>query len=80
MFFISGKWMRSHPEITQQLIEDPLFEAGNHACSHDGLEGCPSTQTTCEAFVDKVQSWSIVLLHGNHVQKHIITENHPTFV
>lgn len=32
--FISGKWMRSHPDIMQQLMVDPLFEIGNHAWSH----------------------------------------------
>jgi peptidoglycan/xylan/chitin deacetylase (PgdA/CDA1 family) len=32
--FMSGKWMRSHPEISQQLMADPLFEIGNHAWSH----------------------------------------------
>lgn len=39
--FISGKWMRSHPEITQQLIVDPLFEIGNHAWSHANMALTP---------------------------------------
>ena len=150
--FISGKWMRSHPDITQQLMVDPLFEIGNHAWSHAnfgiapvdlidqqvlatqaqyillrnqiakkalsigmrdemnsipeqpllfrlpygrcndvslqrlqhlglkviqwnhvGLEGYPATQSACEAFVDKLHSGSIVLLHGNHVPKHTLS-------
>ncbi|MHC1728716.1 MAG: polysaccharide deacetylase family protein [Syntrophobacteraceae bacterium] len=33
-FFASGKWMRSHPEKTMQLMSDPLFEIGNHGWSH----------------------------------------------
>jgi peptidoglycan/xylan/chitin deacetylase (PgdA/CDA1 family) len=33
-FFAGGKWMRSHPEKTMQLIADPLFELGNHSWSH----------------------------------------------
>ena len=33
-FFAGGKWMRSHPEKTQQIMADPLFEVGNHSWSH----------------------------------------------
>ncbi len=33
-FFAGGKWMRSHPEKTLQLMADPLFEIGNHSWSH----------------------------------------------
>lgn len=33
-FFAGGKWMRSHPEKTMQLMADPLFEIGNHAWTH----------------------------------------------
>lgn len=33
-FFAGGKWMRSHPEQTMQLMADPLFEIGNHAWTH----------------------------------------------
>jgi peptidoglycan/xylan/chitin deacetylase (PgdA/CDA1 family) len=150
--FISGKWMRSHSDITQQLMVDPLFEIGNHAWSHAsfgiapvdmidqqvlatqaqyrvlraqiaqqalaigmvdemnlipdqpmlfrlpygrcndaalqrlqhlglkviqwnhvGLEGYLATQSACEAFVDKIQTGSIILLHGNHVPKHTLS-------
>jgi peptidoglycan-N-acetylglucosamine deacetylase len=40
--FISGKWMKSHPDITQQLMVDPLFEIGNHAWSHANFALTPS--------------------------------------
>lgn len=33
-FFAGGKWMRSHPEPSLQLMADPLFELGNHGWSH----------------------------------------------
>jgi peptidoglycan-N-acetylglucosamine deacetylase len=36
-FFAGGKWMRSHPEKTMQLMSDPLFEVGNHAWNHKNL-------------------------------------------
>ena len=36
-FFAGGKWMRSHPEQTMQLMADPLFEVGNHSWTHDNL-------------------------------------------
>ncbi|MDD5273617.1 MAG: polysaccharide deacetylase family protein, partial [Methylovulum sp.] len=35
--FAGGKWMRSHPDRTQQLMADPLFELGNHAWTHGNL-------------------------------------------
>ena len=36
-FYVGGKWMRSHPERTMQLMADPLFELGNHAWTHGNL-------------------------------------------
>ena len=36
-FFAGGKWMRSHPERTMQLMADPLFELGNHTWTHANL-------------------------------------------
>ncbi|MGA2404315.1 MAG: polysaccharide deacetylase family protein [Syntrophobacteraceae bacterium] len=33
-FFAGGKWMRSHPEKTMQLMAEPLFEIGNHSWNH----------------------------------------------
>ncbi len=38
--------------------------------NHVGLESYSATQAACEAFVDKIQNGSIVLLHGNNVPKH----------
>jgi peptidoglycan/xylan/chitin deacetylase (PgdA/CDA1 family) len=36
-FFAGGKWMRSHPERTLQLMADPFFELGNHSWTHANL-------------------------------------------
>jgi len=36
-FYAGGKWMHSHPDKTQQLMADPLFELGNHAWTHGNL-------------------------------------------
>ena len=36
-FFAGGKWMRSHPDKTLQLMADPNFEIGNHAWTHGNL-------------------------------------------
>ena len=36
-FFAGGKWMRSHPEQTMQLMADPLFELCNHSWTHANL-------------------------------------------
>lgn len=35
--FVGGKWMRTHPERTQQLMADPRFELANHAEAHRNL-------------------------------------------
>lgn len=32
--FVGGKWLRSHPERSEQLIADRLFEIGNHGDGH----------------------------------------------
>lgn len=40
-FFVGGKWMRSHPERTMQLMADPLFELGNHAWTHANFGTMP---------------------------------------
>ncbi|KAB2847535.1 MAG: polysaccharide deacetylase family protein [Hyphomicrobiaceae bacterium] len=32
--FVGGKWMTSHPERSEQLIADPLFEIANHGWAH----------------------------------------------
>ncbi|EPR41637.1 polysaccharide deacetylase [Desulfovibrio sp. X2] len=36
-FFLGGRWMRSHPERTMQLMADPLFAFGNHAWTHGNM-------------------------------------------
>lgn len=36
-FFAGGKWMRSHPDKTLQLMADPNFEIGNHGWTHGNL-------------------------------------------
>lgn len=33
-FFMSGKWMKTHPDKAKQIMADPLFEIGNHAWTH----------------------------------------------
>jgi peptidoglycan/xylan/chitin deacetylase (PgdA/CDA1 family) len=33
-FFLGGQWIRDHPQETQQLASNPLFELGNHSWSH----------------------------------------------
>lgn len=37
-FYAGGKWMRSHPEKTMQLMADPLFEIGNHTWTHGNIK------------------------------------------
>lgn len=43
-FFVGGKWMHSHPEKTQQLMADPLFELGNHAWTHGNMRLLTGTE------------------------------------
>ncbi len=63
-FFANGKWMRSHPEKTMQLMVDPLFEIGNHGWDHrnfrrlDGKEAENQvllTQAQYEMFWEEMQ-------------------------
>lgn len=42
-FFAGGKWMRSHPDKTKQLMADPLFEVGNHSWTHGNFAVIPDT-------------------------------------
>lgn len=46
--FAGGKWMRSHPARTQQLIADPLFEIANHADAHRNLRLLSGDQLIAE--------------------------------
>jgi peptidoglycan/xylan/chitin deacetylase (PgdA/CDA1 family) len=43
-FYAGGKWMRSHPERTQQLMADPLFAIGNHGWTHGNLRVLPEAE------------------------------------
>jgi peptidoglycan/xylan/chitin deacetylase (PgdA/CDA1 family) len=43
-FYAGGKWMRSHPARTQQLMTDPLFELGNHSWSHANFRKLTASQ------------------------------------
>ncbi|MGO9471930.1 MAG: polysaccharide deacetylase family protein [Rhodomicrobium sp.] len=36
-FFISGKWFLTHKLRAEQILSDPLFEAGNHTWEHRNL-------------------------------------------
>lgn len=36
-FFLTGLWMRDHPEETRMLYNNPLIEIGNHSWSHPDL-------------------------------------------
>lgn len=52
--FLSGKWIQRHPETTQILADNPLFELENHGQNHKpltvhgysayGIQGTSSTQ------------------------------------
>jgi len=36
-FFLGGDWMRTHPQETLVLANNPLFELGNHSWSHPDM-------------------------------------------
>jgi peptidoglycan/xylan/chitin deacetylase (PgdA/CDA1 family) len=48
--FLSGLWIRRHPNQTQALAMNPLFELGNHAWSHSNF-----TQLTPEEMSAEIQ-------------------------
>jgi peptidoglycan/xylan/chitin deacetylase (PgdA/CDA1 family) len=48
--FLSGLWIRRHPNQTQALAMNPLFELGNHAWSHPDF-----TQLTLEEMSAEIQ-------------------------
>lgn len=35
--FLNARWIQSHPELTKQLSDDPLFEIENHGSEHRPL-------------------------------------------
>jgi len=79
-FFASGKWMRSHPEKTMQLMADPLFEIGNHGWSHRNIrmldrkraeEEIVWTQAQYELLWEELQKRPYVHLRGNDSIKQV---------
>ncbi len=54
-FFVGGKWMRSHPDRTQQLMADPLFEIGNHSWSHANFSQLSEDQIEREVLWTQAQ-------------------------
>jgi peptidoglycan/xylan/chitin deacetylase (PgdA/CDA1 family) len=47
-FFAGGDWMRTHPDQTQLLAWNPLFELGNHSWSHPDLRTLPGSDISAE--------------------------------
>jgi len=54
-FYAGGKWMRSHPERTLQLMADPLFEVGNHAWTHGNLRVLRGVELTAQILWPQIQ-------------------------
>jgi peptidoglycan-N-acetylglucosamine deacetylase len=46
--FAGGKWLRSHPARTEQLLSDPLFEIANHGENHRNLRLLDAPNITSE--------------------------------
>ena len=42
-FFISGKWLLTHPKRAGQIIADPLIEVANHGWRHANLKALSGT-------------------------------------
>lgn len=47
-FFMGGDWMRTHPEETIRLAQNPKFEMGNHSWSHPDLPDLDESQISQE--------------------------------
>ncbi len=47
-FFVSGKWMATHAERTQQLLTDDLFEMGTHNWAHKNVRGLAGAELVRE--------------------------------
>jgi len=54
-FFAGGKWMRSHPEKTLQLMADPRFELGSHTWTHGNLALMDQAQIRAQMQPTQVQ-------------------------
>jgi peptidoglycan/xylan/chitin deacetylase (PgdA/CDA1 family) len=77
-FFACGKWMRSHPDKTMQLMADPLFEIGNHSWNHknfraidreEALDQVLWTQAQYELLREELQENKPVQMAGEIAQK-----------
>lgn len=86
-FYAGGKWMRSHPERTMQLMADPLFELGNHAWTHGNLRVLSGqdvedqihwTQTQYEILRAELLNRPCATALPRH-QTHVIPESLATF-
>jgi peptidoglycan/xylan/chitin deacetylase (PgdA/CDA1 family) len=47
-FFMGGDWMRTHPDETLLLAQNPKFEMGNHSWSHPDLPDLSEAQISQE--------------------------------
>jgi peptidoglycan/xylan/chitin deacetylase (PgdA/CDA1 family) len=47
-FFLGGDWMRTHPEETLTLADNPLFELGNHSWSHPDFRDLAEAEMSSE--------------------------------
>jgi peptidoglycan-N-acetylglucosamine deacetylase len=47
-FFLGGDWMRTHPDETLVLADNPLFELGNHSWSHPDMRELDEAQISQE--------------------------------
>lgn len=61
--FINRRWAQDNPSITQELIEDPLFEIANHGTRHLPLSvtgaaayGIPGTADLAEAHAEVMEN------------------------
>ncbi|MCR5814056.1 MAG: polysaccharide deacetylase family protein [Desulfovibrio sp.] len=41
--FMGGKWMRTHKDRVKQILQEPLFEIGNHNWTHGNCALLPNT-------------------------------------
>ncbi len=58
-FFAGGKWMRSHPEETMELMLQPLFEIGNHSWGHANFRNINMEEARNQVLLTQQQYRSI---------------------
>ncbi len=51
-FFPSGKWLLDHKDRAEQLIADPLFEAGSHSWTHRNFRLLPAGDAAADLDLD----------------------------